>query len=88
MSRNIAFLGVTALVAIGAAVIAAQFPKDNLGAPAIAVAQVDEMPAVGMCSKTGSWTCSTGTCVKVDSSSGQCCPSGYPKYSRVGFCKK
>lgn len=57
--------------------------------PAVSVTQKsDEFPAVAMCSKNGGWVCKTGTCVQVDSSSGQCCPAGYPNYSRVGFCKR
>ena len=50
-------------------------------------ASADETPAVGTCSSAGGWTCDSGTCVRVDSSSGQCCPDDYPNYSRVGFCK-
>lgn len=48
----------------------------------------DTANQVGMCSKGSNWTCSSGSCIKIDSASGYCCPSGYTKVSMSGTCSR
>src|ERR1700719_1890568 len=52
------------------------------------LADSDETSALADCSRRGNWLCNVGICVQGDGDHGQCCPDGYPKYSRAGWCKK
>jgi hypothetical protein len=48
----------------------------------------EDVPATGTCTLIGNWSCSSGSCIKQNAVTGVCCPEGYAKSTRVGYCSK